>query len=124
MSIASRVNHQFSSGLPKEFLLEIAQERNKVALPTVGPEFGVRLPPEKYCLTGVNWELVEGEEWEEYEDDEDDEMLTQDGAGLGGGGAVVKTEEEDEDEDRMDEDLFGGDEGAEGNDVDSSMLDA
>ncbi|KAI5785935.1 transcription initiation factor TAFII31, partial [Geopyxis carbonaria] len=66
MSIASRVNHQFSPGLPKDFLLDIAQERNRVALPTVGPEFGVRLPPEKYCLTGINWDLAQGmEEWME-----------------------------------------------------------
>ncbi|KAI5783503.1 transcription initiation factor IID, 31kD subunit-domain-containing protein, partial [Pyronema domesticum] len=103
MSIASRVNHQFNTSLPKEFLLDISQERNRVALPTVGPEFGVRLPPEKYCLTGVNWDLKEagGEEM-----DTDDEEETQMGmgpiTGLGG--------REQEDEDQMEvEDLFGED---------------
>ncbi|RPB11106.1 TFIID-31kDa-domain-containing protein, partial [Morchella conica CCBAS932] len=64
MSVASRINHQFNTALPKEFLLDIAQERNRVGLPTVGKEFGVRLPPEKYSLTGISWELAETrEDW-------------------------------------------------------------
>lgn len=79
MSVASRINHQFNTSLPKEFLLDIAQERNKVALPPIGKDFGVRLPPEKYCLTGVNWDLSETqEEWME-EDDEDGEGEDEDG---------------------------------------------
>lgn len=130
MSIASRVNHQFTGGLPKEFLLDIAQERNRVALPTVGPEFGVRLPPEKYCLTGVNWDLAEGmEEFEEYTDDEDDEMQMPDATGLGGsgipGGGLDDDGDNEEDEEKMDvDDLFGADNDGEGNDADSSMMDA
>ncbi|KAA8894168.1 transcription initiation factor IID, 31kD subunit-domain-containing protein [Sphaerosporella brunnea] len=104
MAIASRVNHQFNPSLPKEFLLDIAQERNRVALPTVGPEFGVRLPPEKYCLTGVNWDLkAGGEEWMDVEDDEEEDM------GLGMSGM-----EEDTQMDSMD-DIFG---------EDSNMVDA
>ncbi|KZF22029.1 TFIID-31kDa-domain-containing protein, partial [Xylona heveae TC161] len=59
LSIASRLNYQFNPSLPKEFLLELAQERNKVALPNVGREWGLRLPPERYCLTGVGWGLKE-----------------------------------------------------------------
>ncbi|KAL7272282.1 Transcription initiation factor TFIID subunit 9 [Rhizina undulata] len=71
MSIASRINHQFNTALPKEFLMEIAQERNKVALPTVGKEFGIRLPSEKYCLTGINWDLADG--GDDGMDDSEDE---------------------------------------------------
>jgi len=119
MSIGSRINHQFNTALPKEFLLEIAQERNRVALPTVGPEFGVRLPPEKYCLTGVNWDLKEGgEEWIDVEDDEDEDELGQgmEGPLIGMGGSVDAGAEEIDDQ--MDvEDLFG-------DGGDSNMVDA
>ena len=70
LSIASRLSYQFNSCLPKEFLLEMAAERNRVALPTVGREWGLRLPPERYCLTGVGWGLKE--EWlGQGEEDED-----------------------------------------------------
>jgi transcription initiation factor TFIID subunit 9B len=121
MSIASRVNHQFNTSLPKEFLLDIAQERNRVALPTVGPEFGVRLPPEKYCLTGVNWDLKSGgEEWMDVEDDDEDEMGMGMSMGMGPimGGGNMDTRTEDSD-DRMQgvEDLFGPE-------TDSNMVDA
>jgi transcription initiation factor TFIID subunit 9B len=99
MSIASRVNHQFNTSLPKEFLLDIAQERNRVALPTVGQEFGVRLPPEKYCLTGINWDLAEGGEWIEMTDDEDeDDMMLPE----------LKVEQGEEDGKMEVDDLFGG----------------
>jgi len=80
MAIASRVNHQFVTAPPKEFMLDIAQERNKIALPVVKRDWGVRLPPEQYCLTGVNWELLaedevedEDEELEEGDDDGDND---------------------------------------------------
>ncbi|TGZ85260.1 TFIID-31kDa-domain-containing protein [Ascodesmis nigricans] len=118
MSIASRVNHQFNPGLPKEFLLEVAQDRNRVALPTVGPEFGVRLPPEKYCLTGINWDLEEGmEEWAEVSDDEDEDVDMP----VMGSGVMLSTAKEENDEDKMDvDDLFGGGSG----DGDTTMADA
>jgi transcription initiation factor TFIID subunit 9B len=115
MSVASRINHQFNTSLPKEFLLDIAQERNKVALPIVGKEFGVRLPPEKYCLTGINWDLSETrEDWMvDSDDDEEPEYGTGLVGGGGGGGAEGGME--------VDE-LFGG-EGA-GGGADSLMADA
>jgi transcription initiation factor TFIID subunit 9B len=113
MSLACRVNHQFNTSLPKEFLLDIAQERNRVALPTVGPEFGVRLPPEKYCLTGVNWTLKGGDVDDDKEEGEDIAIVGQ-VMGTGGGGNVDSKTDED---DKMDvENLFG--------DADSSMADA
>lgn len=78
-AVQARAQHQFSSSLPKEFLSDIAQERNKIALPRVDREFGVRLPPERYCFTGVGWGVKEA--WEE----EVDVMDADDGVGLGGG---------------------------------------
>ncbi|KAF2233854.1 TFIID-31kDa-domain-containing protein [Viridothelium virens] len=58
-AIASRLNHQFNATLPKEFQLDLAAERNRVALPKPEKEFGLRLPPERYCLTGVGWQMKE-----------------------------------------------------------------
>ncbi|BFZ52995.1 Transcription initiation factor TFIID subunit 9 [Savitreella phatthalungensis] len=55
LAIASRTNRSFKGAPPKEFLLELAGERNKRPLPLVNPGYGLRLPPEKYCLTNVNW---------------------------------------------------------------------
>ncbi|CAK3999957.1 Transcription initiation factor TFIID subunit 9 [Lecanosticta acicola] len=65
-AIASRQGHTFQGALPKEFMLEQAAERNRIALPKVERSYGVQLPPEKYCLTGVGWGLKD--EWESEED--------------------------------------------------------
>ena len=62
LSIASRTHYQFTPTLSKDFYHDIAQERNQVQLPPVGKDWGVRLPPEQYCLTGIGWKLKE--EWE------------------------------------------------------------
>lgn len=114
MSVASRINHQFNTALPKEFLLDIAQERNKIALPTVGKEFGVRLPPEKYSLTGINWDLAETrEDWMDDSSGEEEE-------GSEGGFGGPKVELVGAGGDGMDvDDLFAEEEGG-----DSSMPDA
>ncbi|KAL1599438.1 Transcription initiation factor TFIID subunit 9 [Nothophoma quercina] len=85
-SVAGRaavMGHGASSALGKEFLAEIASERNRVALPRVEREFGVRLPPERYCFTGVGWGVKEAWETDEVEGDgSDDEMG--DGGPVGG----------------------------------------
>jgi transcription initiation factor TFIID subunit 9B len=66
LAIQSRLQYQFNggnaAGLSKEFLLETAQKRNATALPRVlQNEWGVRLPSERFVLTGVPWGLKE--EW-------------------------------------------------------------
>lgn len=103
LSIASRTHYQFNPSLPKEFYHEIAQERNRVALPLVSKDWGLRLPPEQYCLTGVGWGLKE--EWdsegEEAEQDDKDQMMLDsaiEDEGEGNGG---------EDGNERMEDLFG-----------------
>ncbi|KAH0536503.1 hypothetical protein FGG08_006628 [Glutinoglossum americanum] len=102
LSISSRLNYQFSPNLPKEFLLELAAERNRVALPAMGREWGVRLPPERYCLTGVGWSLKE--EWDsEGSEEGDGGIREQDMQGMEG-------HEVREDDDARMEDLFGGEE--------------
>ncbi|OAA61566.1 transcription initiation factor TFIID, 31kD subunit [Cordyceps fumosorosea ARSEF 2679] len=49
---------------------ELARERNKVALPRVVPhEWGVRLPSERFVLSGTSWGLQDA--WDEVDDDEE-----------------------------------------------------
>lgn len=106
-------------------------EKNRVALPVIERGYGIRMPPEKYCLTGVNWELEDSEEFD-YEEDEDDVdgdrmegvvgagssgVAGGAGAGASGGGDNDEQEDEDGGEGGMD-DLFGNDGGR-----DESMLD-
>ncbi|EEH09798.1 transcription initiation factor TFIID subunit 9 [Histoplasma capsulatum G186AR] len=157
MSIASRLHYQFQPGLPKEFLMDVAAERNRMMLPGVmrGVDGGVaasaaaaasaggvmmggmRLPPERFCLTGVGWGLKE--EWEsegEEETGEGEMEIDADGNNnsgqqqAGGTGQVSITNErgdggEDEDDgDGAMEDIFG-DEGLDGEvrDEDKTMTD-
>jgi transcription initiation factor TFIID subunit 9B len=108
-AIASRQGYTFQGPLAKEFMMEQASERNRVALPKVDRSFGVQLPPEKYCLTGVGWGLREG--WESDEDVtvEDAPRQAEDGRQDEQMGGMDGAENEDEDEEgtgRM-EDVFG-----------------
>jgi len=109
LAIQSRLQYQFGGGnggggLSKEFLMETAQARNKVALPRVlQNEWGVRLPSERFVLSGVPWGLKGewvAEEEEETQDTVDDSM-----EGL----EMEEKGVEDEEGGNM-EDLFGGDE--------------
>ena len=105
IAIQSRLQYQFGGsggGLSKEFLLETAQQRNKVALPRVlQNEWGVRLPSERFVLTGVPWGLKG--EWVEIDENanaadgmEGVEMAEEQGVEGGEEGGTM-------------EDLFGGD---------------
>ncbi|KAH8813245.1 transcription initiation factor IID, 31kD subunit-domain-containing protein [Xylogone sp. PMI_703] len=105
IAIQSRLQYQFTGGqgggLSKEFLLETAQARNKISLPRVlQNEWGVRLPSERFVLTGVPWGLKE--EWEDEDEGEPVDAME----------GVQTTEEEGveggEDGGRV-EDLFGDD---------------
>ncbi|KAK0729290.1 transcription initiation factor TAFII31, partial [Apiosordaria backusii] len=66
LAIASRLAYQFrgggssggGGGASKDWLLDMAKERNKVALPRIPPtEWGLRLPGEKFVLSGTGWGL-------------------------------------------------------------------
>lgn len=62
LAIAARLNYQFKPAPPKEMLLELAQEKNRRPLPAVHEQWGLRLPPEKYCLTAKEWNFEEEKE--------------------------------------------------------------
>ncbi|KAH7319013.1 transcription initiation factor IID, 31kD subunit-domain-containing protein [Rhexocercosporidium sp. MPI-PUGE-AT-0058] len=113
LAIQSRLQYQFGGGnggggLSKEFLLETAHARNKVALPRVlQNEWGVRLPSERFVLTGVPWGLKG-----QWVVNEEDDSESGGGAAAGEGVDVEMGEGEEgrdeEGEGRM-EDLFGND---------------
>jgi transcription initiation factor TFIID subunit 9B len=137
LSIASRLHYQFQTGLPKEFLMDVASERNRVALPGASRGFdtagqakstsaanqsvimaGMRLPPERFCLTGTGWNMKD--EWDSEGEEEVEDAAAQAGVGQdqernAGGGLVGVKEEGDEDmgdgddEDGKMEDIFGED---------------
>ncbi|KAJ5161797.1 hypothetical protein N7492_007189 [Penicillium capsulatum] len=129
LSIASRLHYQFQTGLPKEFLMDVASERNRIALPGVSRGFdpgagapngaanaanqsvvvaGMRLPPERFCLTGTGWNMKD--EWDSEGEEEDEMPDVQQQQQQAGAGAGEEGEEgaEDEDDGKM-EDIFGED---------------
>ncbi|KAL8660116.1 MAG: hypothetical protein Q9202_006801 [Teloschistes flavicans] len=115
MSIASRTSYQFSPTFDKESYQKIALERNQVQLPAITKDWGVRLPPEQYCLTGVGWKLRNEFESAPGQDDGADN--------LGDQPMMDGVEDRDDDgaedgNERM-EDLFGED--VDGNEGDQEM---
>ncbi|OCK82292.1 TFIID-31kDa-domain-containing protein [Lepidopterella palustris CBS 459.81] len=103
-AVASRAGFQFNPALPKEFLAEVAGERNRIALPRVEREYGVRLPPERYCFTGVGWGIKDA--WESEGEEETDEGGKA-GAGLGAGADTVMGEGDEDDNEGEFEEVMG-----------------
>lgn len=107
LSIASRTHYQFNPTLPKEHYMELAQEKNRIALPSLGKDIGIRLPPERYCLTGVGWALKDDWDSEGEVDgnsgDETRDLIMED---------CAEANEEEEGDETM-EGFFGG--GSDGN---------
>ncbi len=136
MAIGSRMQYQYQGSLPKEFLMGLAKERNRVGL-GVGRGLagaqqqgqqdasslagqmigGVKLPPEKYCLTGIGWGLRE--EWDSEGEDmslQQQQQQQQQGEGrLDADESMRMTGDEgDEDAEPTMEDIFGDDDGGGG----------
>ncbi|KAE8324620.1 transcription initiation factor IID, 31kD subunit-domain-containing protein [Aspergillus sergii] len=122
LSIASRLHYQFQTGLPKEFLMDVAAERNRVALPGATRGYdqgqakpaanqsvligGMRLPPERFCLTGVGWNMKD--EWESEGEEEVEEEEPKESNHAGAGGEEEGDGGEDDEDGKM-EDIFGED---------------
>ncbi|KAF4591976.1 transcription initiation factor TFIID subunit 9B [Ophiocordyceps camponoti-floridani] len=76
LAISARLSYQFrggsaGGGIDKEHMQELARERNKVALPRIVPnEWGVRLPNERFVLSGTSWGLKDMWEGDEPDDDQ------------------------------------------------------
>lgn len=113
MAAAARQVNQFSGGkLSKDQLMERANEVNKVRLPRVdqqGPKFGVRLPHERFLLTGRSWDLNAQWELEDAHDTDDGEggHESQSGKLPNGKQDEEMGDEEEEDGDDGFEQVFG-----------------
>ncbi|KAJ0630877.1 putative transcription factor Hap3/NF-YB family [Helianthus annuus] len=76
LAIQSKVNFSFSQPPPREVLLELARERNKIPLPRSLSGPGMALPPEADTLISPNYQLAiskkrTNEAVEETEEDEE-----------------------------------------------------
>ncbi|KAJ7963288.1 transcription initiation factor TFIID subunit 9 [Quillaja saponaria] len=58
LAIQSKVNFSFSQPPPREVLLELARNRNKIPLPSTIAGPGVPLPPDQDTLISPNYQLV------------------------------------------------------------------
>ncbi|RIA97031.1 transcription initiation factor IID, 31kD subunit-domain-containing protein [Glomus cerebriforme] len=56
LAIQSRITHSFAPPPRQELLTLLAKERNKEPLPPVSERYGLRLPPDRHCLTAVNFQ--------------------------------------------------------------------
>ncbi|CAJ1940766.1 unnamed protein product [Sphenostylis stenocarpa] len=75
LAIQSKVNFSFSQPPPREVLLELAQNRNKIPLPKTIAGPGIPLPPDQDTLTSPNYQFGirnkrPAEPLEETEDEE------------------------------------------------------
>ncbi|XP_047463602.1 transcription initiation factor TFIID subunit 9 [Mugil cephalus] len=57
LAIQCRMDQSFTSPPPRDFLLEVARQKNQTPLPLIKPYAGPRLPPDRYCLTAPNYRL-------------------------------------------------------------------
>ncbi|CAN0906963.1 Transcription initiation factor TFIID subunit 9 [Linum grandiflorum] len=58
LAIQSKVNFSFSQPPPREVLLELARNRNKIPLPKSAPGPGTPLPPDQDTLISPNYQLA------------------------------------------------------------------
>jgi hypothetical protein len=57
LAVQTRVDHSFTTPPPRDFLINIARQKNSTPLPLIPEKFGPRLPPERYCLTANNYRI-------------------------------------------------------------------
>ncbi|NXR59267.1 TAF9 factor, partial [Rhadina sibilatrix] len=57
LAIQCRTDQSFTSPPPRDFLLDIARQKNQTPLPLIKLYSGPRLPPDRYCLTAPNYRL-------------------------------------------------------------------
>lgn len=57
LAVQTRVNFSFMQPPTREVVLQLTHKRNQVPLPLIQPKLGIRLPPEKHCLTATNFQF-------------------------------------------------------------------
>ncbi|POW20314.1 hypothetical protein PSHT_03643 [Puccinia striiformis] len=58
LAVQAKVEHSMSGPMSKEFLLTLADNLNRTALPPIPERYGIRLPPEKDRLTAPNFDIA------------------------------------------------------------------
>uniref|UniRef100_A0A1B6D6I3 Transcription initiation factor TFIID subunit 9 n=1 Tax=Clastoptera arizonana TaxID=38151 RepID=A0A1B6D6I3_9HEMI len=57
LAVTMQLDRVFTTPPPRDILLEIAKSKNNCPLPLVKPHCGIRLPPDRYCLSSCNYRL-------------------------------------------------------------------
>ena len=57
LAVEMHTDHNLTSPPPRDLLLEVAAKRNAVPLPIPRQTGGLRLPPDRFCLTATNYRL-------------------------------------------------------------------
>lgn len=57
IAVQMQLDKSFTVAPPREALLEIARVKNGNPLPLIKPHCGLRLPPDRYCLSACNYRL-------------------------------------------------------------------
>ncbi|CAH2092558.1 unnamed protein product [Euphydryas editha] len=57
LAVQMQLDKSFTNPPPREVLLELARVKNVNPLPLIKPHCGLRLPPDRYCLSACNYRL-------------------------------------------------------------------
>jgi len=57
LAVQMQADQNFTAPPPREVLLDLARTKNAVQLPLIKPAVGLRLPPDRHCLTACNYKL-------------------------------------------------------------------
>lgn len=57
LAVQMQTDQNFTAPPPREVLLDLARTKNAVQLPLIKPATGLRLPPDRHCLTACNYKL-------------------------------------------------------------------
>ena len=57
LSVSMQAEQSFTSPPPRQHLLHLAHDKNLVQLPQPHSKHGLRLPPDRLCLTNTNYRL-------------------------------------------------------------------
>lgn len=58
LAIQAKVNSSFTQPPPREFLIGLAEKRNRQPLPMIPNRVAVHLPQDRHCLTAVNYQVT------------------------------------------------------------------
>lgn len=57
LAVKMQLERTFTNPPPRDILLDVARAKNNVPLPSIKPNNGLRLPPDRYCLNAMNFKL-------------------------------------------------------------------